>query len=94
MFAKIDESKDPSGIKYYLNRLRKAAEGFKGKMYFALADKSNEDFTSLNFGEANIGMAIIDGAAKYKSPSTEFSIDIAKAFATQFLAGSLEKYEQ
>eukprot|EP01105_Mastigella_eilhardi_P013707 TRINITY_DN311_c0_g1_i1.p2 TRINITY_DN311_c0_g1~~TRINITY_DN311_c0_g1_i1.p2 ORF type:complete len:531 (-),score=197.72 TRINITY_DN311_c0_g1_i1:102-1634(-) len=93
LFAKVDLVKDPSGAKYFLNRMRKAAASFVGKLHFVVVDKSSPDFAALNFGEAAVGMAVLtEDGKKFKADAATFTIEAAKRVAQDFLDGKLEVY--
>jgi len=94
VFGRVDEKNDRAGVRYLLNRLRRAAAEFAGKLVFVAMDKSSREFAELNFPpEAKIGVAVLSSTGKYRADSiTELKVDALKAFARDFLDGKVEKY--
>jgi len=95
VWSTIDRVKAPKQIDYYVNRLRKVAKDYVGKLSFVVADKSSSEFTELNFDKAaSFGLGAIgaDGS-KYKAPTEEkFTVEGVAAFAKDVLAGKVAKY--
>jgi hypothetical protein len=50
VFADIDWKGNPKGTAYYLNRARKVAALYKGKLQFALAHMSDYEYTLPDYG--------------------------------------------
>jgi len=94
VFSRVDEKNDRAGLRYLLNRMRKAAGEFKGKLAFVAMDKSSREFSEFNFApEAKIGVAVLANTGKYRADSiTELNVDALKAFARDYLADKVEKY--
>jgi len=95
VWSTIDRVKAPKQIDYYVNRLRKIAKDFVGKLAFVVADKSSPEYTELNFdSKSTFGVGAIgaDGS-KFKAASEDkFSIESVLAFAKEVLAGKAAKY--
>lgn len=97
VITKIDEERDPKGMTYIMNRVRKIRDKFKEKLVFALVDLESAGMTQ-NFqkylfvgeeefkGERIVG--IKDGPTYYSMKDT-FSPDVATAFIQNFLDGKL-----
>lgn len=96
LFTKADPVADAKQIVYYLNRLRKVAKDYVGKLHFVLADKSEQggDFSTLGFdSSAKWGLAIVDPAkGKYKHSGETFSPEVLKTFVDDYLQGKVEKH--
>lgn len=91
LFAKVSEH-DPAGTRYILNRLRRAAVEFKGKLAFVAMDKSSHEFSEFGFADdAKVAVGVL-GQKKFKSEITELNVEAIKAFASDYIAGKLEPY--
>jgi len=97
VYSKVDAKKNAAGLRYYLNRLRKVAKNFVGKLLFVASD--SEGHGAKEFGEfgfsaaAKAGLAVIDAAGgKFKSAITEITPESIQAFAESFLSGKASKH--
>lgn len=100
----LDPKRDPKGLAYHANRLRKSATGYKGRVVFALMDPSDGELTrwfpffSQQYNERGEGasgtrrlVGIKDGERYYvASASVEFSSEAIGRFIEDFVAGKLE----
>jgi len=95
VWSAVDRIKAPKQVDYYINRLRKVAKDFVGKLLFVLADKSSREYTEMNFpATATFGLGVIgaDGS-KYKAPTSDkFTVEGVQAFANEFISGKAQKY--
>jgi len=80
---------------YYLNRLKKLAEEFKGKVLFALAHSDDHKDEIAKFGLTDNGAAVgIDdhvNSQRFKHTG-EFSVASVSEFVKDFLAGKLQSF--
>jgi protein disulfide isomerase family A protein 3 len=101
VYTDVDAVHNPSGHKYYINRLRKAAKNpkFENAIAFALSDRSSgpgaQEYAELGMPEdATFAVAIFDATgAKFRLESADkFSVGLLEDFATAFLAGEVEQH--
>lgn len=88
-FAKVSAERDPAGLRYILNRLRKVAKEFSGKILF-----TTQPFDSTEGRELSLSVntfVVFDGSKRYTS-DLPFSVDNIKKVAEDFLAGKLEEH--
>eukprot|EP00027_Filamoeba_sp_ATCC50430_P001114 CAMPEP_0168557584 /NCGR_PEP_ID=MMETSP0413-20121227/9504_1 /TAXON_ID=136452 /ORGANISM="Filamoeba nolandi, Strain NC-AS-23-1" /LENGTH=489 /DNA_ID=CAMNT_0008588627 /DNA_START=45 /DNA_END=1514 /DNA_ORIENTATION=+ len=81
---------------YYINRIKKVAEEFKGKLYFAVEDKKSMKSDFERFGldatkEAQIAIENLQTLDRYRFAG-DFSQENLKQFVTDFLAGKLKTH--
>jgi len=88
--GKVDAENDPAGLRYFLNRLRKVAPEFKGKLVFTAQSKN--DASVSDFGVKDGGFYIFKGKERFVGEPTEFSVDNIRAVAQAFVDGKLEPY--
>eukprot|EP00179_Madagascaria_erythrocladioides_P003400 CAMPEP_0198314546 /NCGR_PEP_ID=MMETSP1450-20131203/5137_1 /TAXON_ID=753684 ORGANISM="Madagascaria erythrocladiodes, Strain CCMP3234" /NCGR_SAMPLE_ID=MMETSP1450 /ASSEMBLY_ACC=CAM_ASM_001115 /LENGTH=478 /DNA_ID=CAMNT_0044017599 /DNA_START=51 /DNA_END=1487 /DNA_ORIENTATION=+ len=102
LWAAVNKARDPAGYRYYVNRLRKVAREFAGKLHFVLADRASpqgHDYNELGFPAAakfGLGAVSADGY-RYRceaaaAADAKFSVDMLRDFATDFLADKVERY--
>eukprot|EP00962_Isochrysis_galbana_P059539 scaffold33198_cov107-Isochrysis_galbana.AAC.1 len=99
VFADINWAGNPKGTAYYLNRVRKVAAQYKGKLQFALAHMSDYEYTLPDYGlavsdrkhDVRIGLLHKEGSVEltYGCDDTKFSVEALTAFADAYLAGQL-----
>ena len=103
VFAKnLRQDTNPAGVRYVLNRLRKAAAPYIGEISFVAMDSSeSNEFRECNFEhtqENKYFMGIFDGETKYcygsssSSPLKNLKISDVDAFAKDFTEGKLVPY--
>lgn len=103
VFAKnLREESNPSGIRYVVNRLRKASANYFGKMTFVAMDSDmSQEFSDCHFTDmqpdAKYYMGIYEGAVKYCFNEPEKALKALKvadieAFAKDFTEGKLTPY--
>jgi len=90
VFVDVDWIKNPKGVNYHLNRIRKVAKDFVGKLHFAVADKKAfareaDDLAGAAYGinDPKLGKYKGDGEA---TPET------LRKFAEDYLANKLEVF--
>lgn len=81
---------------YYLNRLRKVAEEFAGKLSFAIADRTKYSDEMAKFGldskkEVQAAIDNFPGSTKFRF-SDEFSVANVKKFSQDFLDNKLKPW--
>jgi protein disulfide isomerase len=81
---------------YYLNRIKKVAEEFKGKIYFVVEDKKGMKTDFARFGldgakEAQIVIENLQTTDRYKY-SGDFSVENLRQFVTDFLDGKVKQH--
>jgi len=100
VFFNLNWAGDAKGAGYILNRARKVAQQFKGKISFAIAAIKDYEYQLGDFGlksedaahDVRIGMLNKIGSDElyYGCEETKFSADVLTAFANSFLAGDLK----
>mmetsp|Transcript_4443 Transcript_4443/g.11498 ORF Transcript_4443/g.11498 Transcript_4443/m.11498 type:complete len:433 (+) Transcript_4443:39-1337(+) len=96
VFFDVDYTLNPKGSNYYVNRVRKVAAEYVGKLSFAIAAikdyswETSDYGLSLEEGKKQVGVGIEDGDKRYGMGEEEFSVVNLKAFCEKFLAGELE----
>lgn len=92
MFTEINYNRNPKGFTYVINRGRKVAVDYQGKILFAIGDSSNGMEKSYGFTDeqkANtVNVGIVSGDMFYKMDAV-FSLDSLKAFVQAYTEGSL-----
>jgi len=95
-YIDVDYASNLKRTNYYLNRIRKVAEEFKGKLLFAIAKRSDFKDEMSRFGvpeTGEVGVAIDDHVNSAKHPMKDtFSVENLKKFAEDFLAKKLKSY--
>jgi len=81
---------------YYLNRVKKVAEEFKGKIYFVIEDKKSMKSDFDRFGldstkEAQLAIENLQTTDRYRY-SGEFSVENLEQFVEEFLAGKIKPH--
>jgi protein disulfide isomerase family A protein 3 len=100
IFFNLNWAGDAKGAGYVLNRARKVATAFAGKLSFAVAALSDYEYQLADFGlksedskhDVRIGLLHKVGSDElyYGCEETKFSADVLSAFATAYVAGELE----
>ena len=96
----LREDSNPAGVRYVVNRLRKAAAPYIGRIVFVAMDTTNNDFAECNFdqkSDAKYFMGIYDSASKYcfndeAKPLKGLKVADIDAFAKDYLDGKLVPY--
>ena len=88
--TKVDPENDPAGLRYILNRLRKVANEYKGKLLFTVESIDESEVSSLNLKES--GFVVFKNGEKYVHTLTSFSVDNIKTVAKDFVEGKIELY--
>jgi protein disulfide isomerase family A protein 3 len=92
----IDWKRDPKTITYHLNRIRKVAADFLGKLSFVIASPQSQtgELRDLALEGVDISFFIHDlnSDLKYRAEDAKYSPDALRAFANDFVAGKVEKY--
>ena len=95
LFSKVDWKLNPKDIHYFLNRLRKLATDYSGKMLFAIASNAafSQDIADTGMSSLKAPFMIHDlrNEKRYVSKK-EFSLEDAKTFIDSVLAGKVEPY--
>ena len=101
VFAKhLHPETNPSGVRYILNRLRKAAAPYLGELVFVAMDTETEEFAECNFAQqsgSKYFLGIYDGPVKYCFNDEAKALKALKvadieAFAKDFVDGKLVPY--
>jgi len=94
MFADVNYDINAKQSNYFMNRLKKISEEFKGKLLFALADKAAHSEETAKFGFTTYpAVGIEDHVNSQRYPFRgEFSIENVVAFVKEYLAGNLKSY--
>ena len=96
----FDEEHDPKGVTYILNRLRKVAEKYRGRMTFAILDNDDTDGTirfhkrffvneDPELARAEQLLGIKDGQ-NYYTRTGPFSVESATKFVDDFFSGTIK----
>ena len=88
--TKVDQENDPAGLRYILNRLRKVANEYKGKLAFTVESINESEIQSLNIKES--GFAVFNNKEKFVHALTSFSVDNIKTVAKDYIEGKIEQY--
>jgi len=95
LFTDVNWGSNLKQTTYYMNRLKKIAEdAFKGKLLFAIADKSAHSEDTAKFGLTKFPAIAIDdhsNSQKYRH-AEDFSVEGAVKFVKEFLEGKLKSY--
>jgi protein disulfide isomerase len=96
LFFDVDFGSNIKRTNYYINRLKKAAEGeAQTKLSFAVAKRSlyKDQMTTFGVENKEVSLVIDDfkGSLKYRSED-EVTQESMKKFVTDYLAGKLEPY--
>jgi len=99
VFADIDHEKNPKGYLYIVNRLRKVAKDYLGKIYFNIADTSDYSSDLKSYGivadsKKKDYFVGLKSKSLYYKQDTVFSVDNVKGFIQKFLAGELVGIEK
>ena len=93
VFFEIDHEKNPKGITYVTNRLRKLAKEFSGKFIFNIASLSAYSYKLENYGlKSNSKKDVVVGLKNdllYYKMDAKFSIENIKTFIENFKAGAV-----
>jgi len=94
LFLGYDFVNNLKGTNYYINRMRKVAKEYQGKIIFTVAQKSEVDGTyryGLKLGERwdDVGVGIQDTQGSYFKMEGKFGEEQLRAFASSFLSGKL-----
>ena len=93
VFFEIDHEKNPKGITYVTNRLKKLAKEFNGKIIFCIASLSAYNYKLENYGlksdsKKDIKVGLKNDVLHYKMDE-KFSVDNIKTFIENFKAGKV-----
>jgi len=94
LFTDVNWGSNLKQTTYYLNRLKKIAEEFKGKLLFAIADKTVHSDDISKFGLTKFPSVAIDdhGNSQKFRHTADFSVENVISFAKEFLEGKLKSY--
>mmetsp|Transcript_20419 Transcript_20419/g.64474 ORF Transcript_20419/g.64474 Transcript_20419/m.64474 type:complete len:426 (-) Transcript_20419:440-1717(-) len=96
VFFDVDYELNPKGSNYYVNRVRKVAADYIGKLSFTIAAISDYSYETSDYGlelEANkkqVGVGIEDGDKRYGMVGKDFSVNTLKEFVESFIKGELK----
>lgn len=93
VFFEIDHEKNPKGVTYVTNRLKKLAKEYNGKVIFCIASLSAYSYKLENYGlksdsKKDIKVGLKNDVLHYKMDG-KFSIENIKTFIENFKAGKL-----
>lgn len=93
VFFEIDHEKNPKGVTYVTNRLKKLAKEYSGKVIFAIANLSGYSYKLETYGlksesKKDIIVGLKNEVLHYKM-TEKFSVENIKAFIEDFKAGKL-----
>eukprot|EP01101_Sappina_pedata_P011716 TRINITY_DN7916_c0_g1_i1.p1 TRINITY_DN7916_c0_g1~~TRINITY_DN7916_c0_g1_i1.p1 ORF type:complete len:497 (-),score=273.86 TRINITY_DN7916_c0_g1_i1:90-1547(-) len=92
----VDWKRDPKTIIYHLNRIRKVAAEFLGKLSFGIVstDNASKQLKDLAIEGEDVSFFIHDLSTdtKYRADVHKYSPDALRAFAKDFVAGKVEKF--
>jgi len=95
LFASVNWKVNEKQKKYYVNRLKKAAEEFKGKVVFSYADKSafQQEVNDYNVKDEEASLVIdnFQDGKKFRMDE-KFSAENVLQFVRDFVAGKLKPY--
>jgi len=96
VYTNLDWQRDPKGANYFLNRLRKVAKEFEGKLSFAVSNKKNSlpDLREVDLSSVETPFIIKDHKTGliYRADNASYTPEAAKKFAEEFLAGKVEVF--
>jgi len=94
LYIDVDWGKNPKGVNYFLNRLRKVAKNFEDKLSFVIASTKefSQEITDLGLEKAVAPVAIQDLSQKRYRKDFPFSVEALEQFVKEFLEGKHEPY--
>jgi len=96
VFFDVDYDLNPKGSNYYVNRVRKVAVDYVGKLSFTIAAIKDYSYELKDYGldieegKRQVGVGIEDGDKRFGMGDKEFSVTALKEFCESFLKGELE----
>nr|CDS31461.1 protein disulfide isomerase A3 [Hymenolepis microstoma] len=97
VYTQVEFDRNPSNIRYYINRLRQAAKGSNSDLQYALADNKlyamemSEIGIELSENSAVAAIRTKDGK-HYVLENTQVTIDTLKQFISDYTANKLEQF--
>ena len=94
VFTEVDLKKNYKGYQYVANRVRKVAKDYRGKLAFAIADKTTYSFELIDYKlehlktKRDFGVGINDKRIYY-TMTKPFSTDALREYVEEFLGGRL-----
>lgn len=100
VFAEVDHKKNAKGFQYLSNRLKKVADGFKGRAVFNIGDKNTYNHVLKMYtlppllDKKAVGVGLFFDHTFYAMPESKpFSVENVKEFITQFFDGVLKGHQ-